>query len=271
MASEAIMVNLPTGNITIEKLTSLISEALYPISEIDSICWMGVFTRIFTWGGGSYFSEREILPYVRRLNDDELEYARVIQTGISIGVNLEQVFDNINYYEKFKKSLESSGNSHKWKLIGFHKNDRLKLFNETQKQQTCISKKDISKKIDSGELAGLTENRTKANSRNVAFLIRLEAEKYLKSIDIDVGQCAATPAPVKDETTEGRRARWLDWYGKGEHGALQRVYERELLTNPKADRSYMGKQIEKAKKEKASTKQGGAIFGQLVQDGKRIN
>jgi hypothetical protein len=82
---------------------------------------------------------------------------------------------------------------------------------------------------------------------------------------------AATPAPVKDETTEERRARWLEWFGKGERGALQRVYERELLTNPKADRSYMGKQIEKAKQEKAITKQGGAMFGQLVQDGTRIN
>ena len=79
-----------------------------------------------------------------------------------------------------------------------------------------------------------------------------------------------SPAPVLVETTEQRRARWLDWYGKGERGAVQRVYERELLLNPKADRSFIGKEIDKAKNEKAETKRGGAMFGQLVQDGKRM-
>lgn len=81
-------------------------------------------------------------------------------------------------------------------------------------------------------------------------------------------QSPATPAPV--ETVEQRRARWLDWHGKGERGAVQRVYERELLLNPKADRSFIGKEIDKAKNEKAETKRGGAMFGQLVQDGKRM-
>ena len=79
-----------------------------------------------------------------------------------------------------------------------------------------------------------------------------------------------SPAPVLVETTEQRRARWLDWYGKGERGAVQRVYERELLLNPKADRSFIGKEIDKAKSEKAETKRGGAMFGQLVQGGKRM-
>ena len=82
-------------------------------------------------------------------------------------------------------------------------------------------------------------------------------------------QTPATPAPVVAETTEQRGARWLDWYGKGERGAVQRVYERELLLNPKADRSFIGKEIDKAKKGKAEIKRGGAMFGQLVQDGKR--
>ena len=76
-------------------------------------------------------------------------------------------------------------------------------------------------------------------------------------------------APVVAETTEQRRARWLDWYGEGERGAVQRVYERELALNPKADRSFIGKEIDKAKKEKAEIERGGAMFGQLVQDGKR--
>ena len=82
-------------------------------------------------------------------------------------------------------------------------------------------------------------------------------------------QTPSTPAPVLVETTEQRRARWLDWYGKGERGAVQRVYERELLLNPKADRSFIGKQIDKAREEKTELKRGGAMFGQLVQNGKR--
>ena len=77
------------------------------------------------------------------------------------------------------------------------------------------------------------------------------------------------PAPVVTETTEQRRARWLDWYGKGERGAVELVYRRELLTNPRADRSFIGKEINKAKLEKAKAIQGRTMFAQLVQDGKR--
>ena len=99
------------------------------------------------------------------------------------------------------------------------------------------------------------------SEREAVGLLALVAEERL----------APTPAPVKDETIEERRARWLKSYGKGERGALQRTYERELLTNPNADRSYMGKQIKKAKQEKGSTEQGAALFGQLMQDRKRIN
>lgn len=76
-------------------------------------------------------------------------------------------------------------------------------------------------------------------------------------------------APVVAETTEQRRARWLDWIGKGERGALQRVYERELLLNPKADRSFIGKEIKVAKTEQADKNRAGAWTSQLVQDGKR--
>lgn len=79
-----------------------------------------------------------------------------------------------------------------------------------------------------------------------------------------------SPAPVLAETTEQRRARWLDWYGKGERGAVQRVHERERELNPKADRSFIGKQIEIAKSERAKvTRAGGGWASQLVQDGKR--
>lgn len=71
------------------------------------------------------------------------------------------------------------------------------------------------------------------------------------------------------ETTEQRRARWLEWYGKGERGALQAVYERELQLNAKADRSYIGKQIKIAEQERAEAQRSGGWTAQLVQDGKR--
>jgi|GEM_PF-6615067 len=58
------------------------------------------------------------------------------------------------------------------------------------------------------------------------------------------------------ETTEERRARWLKELEQEqsikELGALMRVYKRELTRNPKADRSYMGKQISVARKELAA-------------------
>jgi hypothetical protein len=80
---------------------------------------------------------------------------------------------------------------------------------------------------------------------------------------------ATMPAPAS-ETPEQRRARWLDWYGKGERGAVQRVFERERLENPKADRSYIGKEIQKAKGERDAKKRSDAMLGQLVRDGKRV-
>ncbi len=91
--------------------------------------------------------------------------------------------------------------------------------------------------------------------------------------DAPATQAATPPAPVVEvpasETPEQRRARWLEWYGKGERGAVQRVYKRELLLNPKADRATIGKQIKKAKTEQVEKKRGGGWASQLVQDGKR--
>lgn len=82
----------------------------------------------------------------------------------------------------------------------------------------------------------------------------------------------ATPAPVAAESTEQRRARWFDLFSaekrKKLRGAKQRVYERELLLNPKADRSFIGKEIGKAEAENDKNKQGSAMFGQLGQGGK---
>lgn len=75
-------------------------------------------------------------------------------------------------------------------------------------------------------------------------------------------------AHMVTESPKQRRARWLDWYGDGARGAKQQVYERELLLNPKADRSFICKQIEIAKTEKTESNRGGAMFGQLFQNGK---
>lgn len=86
-------------------------------------------------------------------------------------------------------------------------------------------------------------------------------------------QDAAKPAPV--ETVGQRRARYLAWFTEEERinprGALQRVTEREALQNPKADRSNIGKDIKQAQGAAKTQKQAGAMFGQLVRDGKRQN
>ena len=79
---------------------------------------------------------------------------------------------------------------------------------------------------------------------------------------------AATPAPVAKETPAERRARWLDMFEAeeklGKHGALQRLAKREGV-----DRSNMGKDIAKARAERADQKRAGVWASQLVQDGKR--
>ena len=78
----------------------------------------------------------------------------------------------------------------------------------------------------------------------------------------------AKPAPV--ETVAQRRDRFLTWFAEEQRinrrGALQRVFEREVKQNPKADRANIGKDIKKAQTEK---KQPGGWASQLVQDGKR--
>jgi len=88
-------------------------------------------------------------------------------------------------------------------------------------------------------------------------------------------QCDTVPpaASVVTETPEQRRAKWLEWREQEEksstRGALERVWKREKLTNPKADRSYIGKQIKVAKEERDRKKRAGAIVPQVVKNGKR--
>jgi hypothetical protein len=93
---------------------------------------------------------------------------------------------------------------------------------------------------------------------------------------------AATPAPVMAsatpasvETVEQRRDRYLAWHREEERinprGAVQRVYERELLQNPKADRANIGKDIRKARGNTEKQKKANNWTSQLVTDGKRSN
>jgi hypothetical protein len=79
---------------------------------------------------------------------------------------------------------------------------------------------------------------------------------------------APTNSPAGKETTEQRRARWLGWYegevsSSGEHGALERVTAREKLLHPKADRSYIGKQLKVAREERAKQNRAGCWTSQL--------
>lgn len=77
--------------------------------------------------------------------------------------------------------------------------------------------------------------------------------------------------PVEVESPKQRRHRWLESYGDGTRGAKARVHKEELLLNPKADRSFVGKEIEIAKQEKETARRNGADYRQLVRDGKRPN
>ncbi|WP_152682679.1 hypothetical protein [Caenimonas sp. SL110] len=73
------------------------------------------------------------------------------------------------------------------------------------------------------------------------------------------------------ETPAQRRARLLKWHGEagGGRGALERVFERELAENPKADRSSIGKQVKKAKQEQADLNGAERWQSALIRDGKR--
>jgi hypothetical protein len=85
--------------------------------------------------------------------------------------------------------------------------------------------------------------------------------------NLNNGQLKNSTEP--QESPKERRKRWLKLYGDGERGAVRRVYEAELLQNPNADRSHIGKEIQKAIKEKKEAAEDKAMYGQLVRDGKR--
>lgn len=77
------------------------------------------------------------------------------------------------------------------------------------------------------------------------------------------------------ESAEARAVRLLKAYeeevnGSGEYGAVTRVHARELVINPKADRSNVGKQIKQARADQATAKRASAMVASLVKDGKRV-
>ncbi len=86
---------------------------------------------------------------------------------------------------------------------------------------------------------------------------------------------ANTPEkPGQIETPEERRARLLATFEtereeRGSRGALERIYVKEKALNSKADRSYIGKQIRKAKDERRASGAMAGVTNQLVVSGKR--
>lgn len=75
----------------------------------------------------------------------------------------------------------------------------------------------------------------------------------------------ATPATTS-EKPKARRKRLLEQIEeeerlRGEHGALARVFAREKLIRPTADRSNIGKDIKLAKKERADERRAGPFDG----------
>ena len=79
---------------------------------------------------------------------------------------------------------------------------------------------------------------------------------------------------IEPETPAQRGARLLAWHDaetlQQKRGAVQRVFNRELVLNPNADRSAVGKAIKRAQAERDEEKGVGAgMFSQLVIDGKR--
>lgn len=99
------------------------------------------------------------------------------------------------------------------------------------------------------------------------------ASLYGATVEIGAAPAKDTEAPAPKETVEQRRARYLAMFTEEERinkrGALQRVTEREKKQNPNADRSNIGKDIEKARGTAKAQKQANGWTSQLVHDGKK--
>ncbi len=89
---------------------------------------------------------------------------------------------------------------------------------------------------------------------------------FVREADVDLVRARFAAGPTSEstrkESPKDRRARLLAWLEEeassgGERGALTRVFEREKIRNPKADRSNVGKDIKKAEAERAEAKRAG--------------
>ena len=231
MTIEAITIDLPTGNITIEKLTGLISESLCPIPEVDSIHWVGAFSEkwipiiiaiparvniprpgyripksIYPTNRAnlSNINHAETIPRkdfvysVQPLNDGDKAYLRGLWEGLpnSKDGEPEQGLENIMDYEPFIKAFENATDKPAW---GLSKNlESLRQTKYSERHEIAkLHDKEIREQIDSGKISGLNNIHLKTDYGFLAsLLIFSEAEKYLTSIGLDVGQCAETPALV---------------------------------------------------------------------------
>lgn len=100
-------------------------------------------------------------------------------------------------------------------------------------------------------------------------LAREGVSSQIAMAEADAAQAFGYPSPVvsgaagapvhsgwaRGEAATERRARLLEWFEeeeskRGKHAALQRVFEREKLTRQTADRSNVGKDIEKGREER---------------------
>ena len=73
------------------------------------------------------------------------------------------------------------------------------------------------------------------------------------------------------ETPKERRARLLEWHeeeeARGKRGALARVFAREMVGRPTADRANIGRDIKKARAERAEERRARALAGLLGKQG----
>jgi hypothetical protein len=99
----------------------------------------------------------------------------------------------------------------------------------------------------------------------------------LPPLDFDASQPhnRRRASPASKESASAREGRLLKMFDEevrdsGKHGALARVHARELIINPKADRSNIGKQIRKARTDATKAKRGAAMFDSLVRDRNRV-
>lgn len=188
--------------------------------------------------------------------------------------------------QPYIKAANSSG-AFTWKLGAVYKDSQYKSIRQIAVVELTA---EIEKAIEAKQLTALwPHTRTAVDKWNDTALVSVEElSKYAakKGIELDFERpemlSPATPAPVVAgasgdrqtvEPIEQRRARYLEWHTEEsriqKRGAVQRVFERERLQNPRVDRSAIGKDIAKAREAMKTQPPPGTMFNQLVRDGRR--